>query len=117
MGGRFYAIYVNPKPIREKLYMAYFPIINKHGRSPVASLHRQLPTFYMEDYSIIGFKVCDCDHAVRILDQHQFPLKYIEQGVEVRIDDPLHIKEVISLLKSQGLECEIADVADAMYQG
>lgn len=97
--------------------MAFFPIIQKHGRSPAATLHRQLPDFYMEDFSILGLQVSDCDHAVRILDQHQFPLKKWEQGIEVDIQGSLHVQDVISLLRSQGLECEIADVADGMYQG
>ena len=97
--------------------MAFFPIIQKHGWPLATVTHRRLPDFYMEDFSVLGFQVSDCDHAVRILDQHHFPIKHAEQGVVVGIQDPLHIHNVMSLLRSQGLRCEIADVADAMYQG
>jgi hypothetical protein len=97
--------------------MAYFPIVQKHGRIPVTTLYRKLPEFYMEDFSILGFKVSDCDIAIRILDNHQYPLKQEEEGIEVELNGPSHMHDVLQLLRGNGLECEIADVAEEMYQG
>lgn len=97
--------------------MAYFPIIQKYDRSPAITINRQLPEFYMEDFSILGFKVSDCDIATRILDNHQYALRREEKGVEVEIKGPSYMHDVLQLLKGNGLECEIADVAEGMYQG
>lgn len=75
--------------------MAYFPLIQKDGGALSATHHRRLPRFYMADFSVVGLKVNDCDRAIRILDQHQFPLKRIQAGVEVGIDGPAHLLEVV----------------------
>lgn len=97
--------------------MPYFPVIQKYGQLPASMLQRQLPEFYMQDFSIIGLQVSDCDRAMMILDQHDFPLKQFPDAVEVAIDGPLRMHEAITLLRESGLDCEIADVAEGIYQG
>jgi hypothetical protein len=97
--------------------MAYFPVIQKHSRALSAAHHRPLPDFYMADFSILGFRVSDCDRAIQILNQHHFPLKRIHDGVEVGVDGPGQIQEAVRLLKGGGLDCDIADVAEGLYQG
>ena len=97
--------------------MAYFPILQKNSTFLFGTHHRQMPKFYMEDFSILGFQVSDCDRAIRILDQHHIPLKRAQDAIEVGIEDPSHMHEIMQLFKDGGLECEIADVAQGMYQG
>ena len=79
--------------------------------------HRQLPDFYMEDFSILGFRVNDCNQAIRLLGQHDFSLKYTDGGIEVAIERVSRVHDFMQLLNDSGLECEIADVAQGMYQG
>ena len=100
--------------------MAYYPIVQKNDRPVATSGHRLLPTFYMQGFSVIGFRVNDCDHAIRFLDQSAFVLKRANGSIKVNINSASQIREVMQLLNSYGLECEIADIADiaeGMYQG
>ncbi len=97
--------------------MAYYPIVQKNDRPAETSGHRQLPTFYMEDFSVMGFRVNDCGHAIRVLDRHAFSLKRAGGSIEVDITGVSQMHEVMQLLNGDGLECEIADIAEGMYQG
>lgn len=97
--------------------MAYYPIVQKNDRPTAMAGHRLLPTFYMEDFSVLGFRVNDCDHAVQILDRHAFSLKRAGASIEVNIETASRMPEILQLLNDNGMECEIADVADGMYQG
>jgi len=72
---------------------------------------------YMEDFSVIGLRVDDCDHAVRILDQYRFDLKRADGSIEVYVDQASRMHEVMQLLENNGLGCELADVAEGIYQG
>jgi len=65
--------------------MAYLPIVHKTDRPTDTLDQRQLPVFYMEDYSVIGFSVNDCGRAVRILERHTFTIKRVGGGVAVDI--------------------------------
>jgi hypothetical protein len=97
--------------------VAYYPIVQKNDR-PVATLgHRLLPTFYMEDFSVLGFRVNDCGHAIRILDRHAFPLKRAGGSIEVEITRASQMHDLVQLLNGSGVECEIADIAEGIYQG
>lgn len=97
--------------------MAYFPIVQKNDRPVATTGNRQLPDFYMEDFSVIGLRVDDCDHAVRILDQYRFDLKRANGSIEVYVDQASRMHEVMQLLENNGLGCELADVAEGIYQG
>ena len=65
--------------------MAHYPIVEKKDRPAALAGIRQLPAFYMEDFSVLGFRVNDCDRAVRILDRHAFTLTRTEGSVEVEV--------------------------------
>jgi hypothetical protein len=97
--------------------MAYYPIVQKNGRPVATAGHRLLPAFYMEDFSVIGFRVNDCDQAIRALGQHSFALKHSYGIIEVGIESATQMREVMQLLNGNSLECEIADIAEEMYQG
>jgi hypothetical protein len=97
--------------------MAYYPIVRKHDRPAAAAGHQLLPTFYMNDFSVIGLRVKDCERAVRMLDQHAFSLKQVEGTLLVKIETASRMHRAMQLLNAEGLECEIADIAETMYQG
>ena len=79
--------------------------------------HRELPRAYMEDYSILGFRVDDCERAIAFLSAASFDLKHSHGGTQVKIEDATRIKDVIQLLQANGQACELTDVAQGMYQG
>ena len=97
--------------------MAYYPIVQKNDRPVATPGHRLLPTFYMEDFSVLGFRVNDCGRAIRVLDRHAFSLKRAGGSIEVDIARASQMHDVLQLLNGNGLECEIADIAEGMYQG
>lgn len=97
--------------------MAYYPIVHKYDRSPAMADQLWLPTFYMEDFSVLGFRVSDCDQAVKILERHAFIIKRSDGCIAVNIERASRIQEVLHLLNENGTQCEIADIAEEMYQG
>jgi hypothetical protein len=97
--------------------MPYYPIVQKKDQPEATAGHRQLPIFYMEDFSVLGLRVNSCDHAIQILDRHAVSLKRADGSLEVEIEKTSRMHEVIQLLNDNGLECELADVAEGMYQG
>lgn len=97
--------------------MAYFPIIQKNDRHVATAGHRQLPAFYMEDFSVLGFRVNDRHQAARVLDRHAYGLKRTDNCIEIEINELARVNDVLQLLNKNGLACEIADVAVGIYQG
>jgi hypothetical protein len=97
--------------------MAYFPIVPKTDRTTERLIRRQLPAFYMEDYSVLGLRVNDCGRAVRIMERHAFSIRRVAGGVDVDIAGASRMHELIQLLEGNGLDCEIADIAVEIYQG
>jgi hypothetical protein len=61
--------------------------------------------------------VNDCGRAIRVLDGHSFSLKRTDGGIEVEIAGAPQMHDVMQLLDGNGLECEIADIAEEIYQG
>ncbi|BBO76292.1 hypothetical protein DSCW_37090 [Desulfosarcina widdelii] len=94
--------------------MTYYPIVSRNQRQMD---HRPLPDFYMEDFSILGFQVSDCHRAEQILGANSFSLKDSDGSMAVYIETAAGIEDVVQLLKEGGVACEIADVAEGMYQG
>ncbi|MGE5310868.1 MAG: hypothetical protein ACM3MN_03925 [Nitrospirota bacterium] len=80
-------------------------------------LCRPLPTFYMSDYSVLGLLVDRPEEAVRVLGEHKYRLTENDCGAEAAIDHPKRLQEMVRLLSTQGLRCEIADVVSEVYQG
>ena len=97
--------------------MAHYPIVQNNDQPVATSGHRLLPTFYMEDFSVLGFRVNDRGHAIRVLNRHAFSLKRAGGSIEVAIAGASQMHDVMRLLNGDGLVCEIADIAEGMYQG
>lgn len=97
--------------------MPTYPIIQKNNLTCETAESLDLPTFYMEDFSVLGFRVNDCNQAEAVLGDKGFVLKRKKRSLSVAIEKAMQIKDVVQLLNKSGLECEIADVADGMYQG
>ena len=95
--------------------MTYYPIVSRNQSQMEAERHRPLPDFYMEDFSILGLQVSDCQRAAQILAANSFSLKDSEGSLAVNIETAARIGDVVQLLKESGVACEIADVAGGMY--
>jgi len=97
--------------------MAYYPIVRHNDSSAQAAAMHRLPTFYMEDFSVLGLRVNDSAHAVRVLDRHSYMVRHESGTTEVNLDTAAQIQAVVRLLEDNGLKCEISDLAESIYQG
>lgn len=97
--------------------MSYYPIVSRNQKQMEGLHHVELPKAYMEDFSVLGFRVEDCEQALGILDRSSFDLKQSHGRTLLKIEDTARIKEVIQVLHDNGLDCEVTDVAQGMYQG
>lgn len=97
--------------------MGYYPIVSRHQKQMEGQHHHRLPKSYMEDFSIIGFRVDDCERAIGILDGSSFDLEQRHGRTLLKIENAARIEAVIQLLRDIGLACEVAYVAQGMYQG
>lgn len=101
--------------------MGQFPILPSSMRLVKRELpgmpDTPLPEFYMEDFTILGLLVSRCDEAVRILKDSAFNVVQTSGGAEVVIQDSDHMQRAFSVLNDRGIDCELADVAEQMYQG
>ncbi len=97
--------------------MAYYPIVQKNDPPTDTMDRQQLPGFYMHDFSVLGFRVNDCGQAVQVLDRHAFVVRRDKGSLAVDIETATRMQAVMQLLEDNGLECEIADVAEGLYQG
>jgi hypothetical protein len=97
--------------------LGYYPIVNRSQKQMEGIDHTGLPNAYMEDFSVLGFRVDDCERALAILDKTSFEVKQRHECTLLKIEDPARIREVIHVLHANGLACEVADIAQGMYQG
>ncbi len=98
--------------------MGYYPIVNRNQKQMDGLYHRKLPKAYMEDFSIIGFRVDDCERALNILKKiSSFDLKQQRGHVLLKLENAARMQEVVQVLNNNGLACEVTDVAQGMYQG
>ena len=97
--------------------MTHVPIIRKKDPSADAIELSHLPTFYMADFSVLGFRVNDCERALRILDRHAFVIKRDQGSASVKIETVVRMQAVMQVLRDNGVDCEVADIAESMYQG
>lgn len=65
----------------------------------------------------MGLRVHPCDEALRVLEENRYGLIRDDDGFHVAIDGAAQVQTVVQLLNGQGVHCEMADVADQVYQG
>lgn len=97
--------------------MSYYPIVGRRQMQMEGLHHRELPKAYMEDFSVLGLRVDDCERALGILDKTSFVLEQSQGHMLLKLENATRIQEVIQVLHDHGLACEVADVAQGMYQG
>ncbi|MGD9330505.1 MAG: hypothetical protein PVJ53_04285 [Desulfobacterales bacterium] len=100
--------------------MATLPLIPKEGRHQGRWHHTQrdrLPAFYMNDFTRLGLRVHPCDQALQVLEQHRYGLSRHQDGYRVAVEGAAQLQSIVRLLENNGVVCEMADVADQIYQG
>jgi hypothetical protein len=101
--------------------MGKLPILPKDMNHPPGKpsylANKSLPTDYMSDYSVLGLTVSRFQEATRILEKNNYSVTKRSAGIEVSIDNAAHIQKIIRTLGKHGLDWEIKDIVDQVYQG
>lgn len=77
---------------------------------------RPLPNFYMNDFSIQGITVGDFPAACRLLAQSGYTILDKYGGADIIFNDIKQLASVLSLLRLHGIQSELGDIADTIYQ-
>lgn len=75
-----------------------------------------LPTFYMEDFSILGIIVENYDSARAVLKKYGYHTVDRESGSDILVEHVKQIGTVMNTLRHHGIAAEFSDIADTMYQ-
>lgn len=101
--------------------MRFLPLVPKPGiqglLSSDAVFADSLPVFYMNDYSVMGLRVSDCAAALALLVDRRYTVIDRQGGRGVAIRSAADIQRIVGLLAKNGLDAELADVAEQIYQG
>ncbi len=91
--------------------------------SPCDMIHRaiylsatQLPLNYMEDFSVMGFVVDRCDHAIELLDAAGYVLERMEIGAVLYVESSAVLPEIQALFIEKKIYSTYTDIADTIYQ-
>ena len=97
--------------------MAKIALIANTCKSKAAYLETcRLPTFYMEDFSILGILVEKYDTARALLKDGGYNTIDRKISTDVMIDHVEQIRTILTTLKQHGIVAELSDIADTMYQ-
>ena len=97
--------------------MTRLPILSNESNATICLPDNLLPSFYMEDYTVLGLKVGNLDAAVRLLEKNGINTFKNPVCSELSIDHRDQIPFIIKLLNSNNLSCIITDIVEQVYQG
>jgi hypothetical protein len=97
--------------------MARLPIFSNESNATICLPDNLLPSFYMDDYTVLGLKVGNLDVAVRLLEKNGINTFKSLDCSELSIDHRDQIPFIIELLNSNDISCIITDIVEQVYQG
>ena len=97
--------------------MGALPVLQQGSRAPFCPSNHSLPLFYMNDYSVLGLLVSDLDITYQLLVNQNLAIVRNADHIAISIEWPGQISEIVNLLDRNGIDCEITDIADQIYQG
>ncbi|MFW2367653.1 MAG: hypothetical protein ACN4GW_14655 [Desulforhopalus sp.] len=75
-----------------------------------------LPTFYMEDFSILGLQVERYEEACALLLNKGYTVINFEGGSDIHLDHPGQISTIMTTLLQHDIDTVLSDIADTLYQ-
>ena len=97
--------------------MPRLPIFKNEPIATVILPDSSLPTFYMEDYTVLGLRVGNLDAAVRLLEKNGIDIFKNSGHDELSIEHRDQIPHIIQILNANDISCVIADIVEQVYQG
>jgi hypothetical protein len=71
----------------------------------------------MSDFSLLGLVVDDYERVLMLLRDRSVPLKKTDAGVAYPLQHSSQVRELVSFLRSNGIDCGLSDIAEQIYQG
>jgi len=97
--------------------MAKITLISDDFSSKAAYLEDcELPCFYMLDFSIRGFAVDRYDEARDLLRRSGYRLLDKNAGADIFINNVEELGAINELLEENGIQVQLTDIADTIYQ-
>lgn len=75
-----------------------------------------LPDNYMADFSLMALVVDHYDKAAAIIGAAGFGIEKIHGAAQIHMRHATDILDIKKLLMQNRVECELADIADTLYQ-
>ena len=97
--------------------MPRLPILPNESNPTIHLPDSSLPSFYMEDYTVLGLRVGNLDAALRLLENNGISFFESPGYTELSIEKRDEIPNIIHLLNANDISCVIADIVDQVYQG
>jgi hypothetical protein len=97
--------------------MPRIPILSNESNTPTCLPDSLLPTFYMEDYTVLGLRVGNLGAAERLLGKNGIVLHKKKGYLELSVEKRDQLAHIIRMLNSHHIPCEIADIVEHVYQG
>ena len=97
--------------------MPSFPIITNDSDATICLPDSFLPSFYMEDFTILGFRVGNLDAALRVLEKNGISILKGPEYSELSVEQSDQIPHIIQLLNANDISCVMADIVEQVYQG
>ena len=76
-----------------------------------------LPDFYMSDFTVLGLIVDDYERTLQVFSDSRLPLQWSKAGAAYSFKDADQLQDLVSFLRSRGIRCDLANIADQIYQG
>ena len=97
--------------------MPRMPIVSNESNSAICLPNRLLPTFYMDDYTVLGLRVGNLGAALKLLEKKGITLLKEQGYTELSFEKTDQLPGIIHMLESNDIPCEIADIVEHVYQG
>ena len=97
--------------------MPRLPIVPSESDATVYLPDNSLPSFYMEDFTILGFRVGSLDAALRVLEKNGINIMKSPEYSELSVEKRDQIPHIIQLLNANDISCVMGDIVDQVYQG
>ena len=101
--------------------MTPLPILPKSEKHPARQEYCcsgiALPEFYMSDFTLLGLLVDDYERTLQLFSDSSLPLQWTKAGAAYSFKDTHQLQDLVSFLRSRGIRCDLADIADQIYQG
>ena len=97
--------------------MPRLPIIPIESDATVCLPDNIFPSFYMEDFTVLGLRVGNISAADRVLEKNCIRIIKKSGYSELPIEKSEQIPHIVRLLNANDISCVIADIVEQVYQG